>query len=175
MKKIFLSFLLLFLATGCLKPQSSTAVFSDVWYSGYEGYFTNVSYTLDYDSEKVTISKVKENNLKLVDLDTGKESEVLFFNNDGAGFSSSKDLWENYYKEFSKCSDCVVRSNILSFNASNFQDAPTDMLTFENASEYWVITKVYPGFIIIKLAKTSENTRKVLETLTWHYTQIVPS
>ena len=175
MKKILLSLLLIFLATGCIKSQSNFSVFSGTWYSGYEGYFTNVSYTLNYDTEKITVSKVNENNLKLVDLDTGKESGVWFFNNDGAGFASSKDIWENHYKEFSKCNDCTVTSNILSFNVSNFQDTPTDMLTFENASEYWVITKVYQGFIAIKLAKTSENTRKVLETLTWHYTKIQPT
>lgn len=175
MEKIFLSLLLLFLATGCLKPQSNPVIFSGTWYSGYEGYFTNVSYTLNYDTKKVTVSKVNENNLKLVDLDAGKESGVWFFNNDGAGFASSKDIWENHYKEFSQCKNCVVTSNILSFNTSNFQDAPTDMLTFENASEYWVITKVYPGFIAIKLAKGTENIRKVLETLTWHYTRIIPS
>lgn len=173
MKKILLT-LLLFLAAGCLKTQN-IQTYSGTWHSGFEGYFTDVSYTLDYDVKKVSLSKTAENTLKLVDLETGKESQVLFFNNDGAGFASSQDIWENHYKILSNCSDCKIAANILNLNPSNFQSPFSDILTFENPSEYWVIIKTYPGFITMKISKGSQNIQKVLETLTWHYTKTIPA
>ncbi|TSC66652.1 MAG: hypothetical protein G01um101477_39 [Candidatus Doudnabacteria bacterium Gr01-1014_77] len=176
MKKILLVLLFSLLAVSCNKTeQPKKETFTGTWYSGYEGYFTDVSYSLSYDPSKATIVKNSENSAKITDIQTKKDGRILFFNNDGAGFSSSEEVWKEYFQKTSGCTECTTTTNILSFNPSNFQSPVTNMITFENLSEYWIISKVYPGYIAIMVPKPIGTIKEILETLTWHYTKIQPT
>lgn len=129
-------------------------VYGDSYVSGFEGEDYKVTYSLTYDPAKFSL-KSEASPSRLIITETAKEHTISFFNNTGAGFSSTTEFWN----EMKFCPTCSKAENAISI-----KDAK-DILIFSNEVEEWIIFAYEQFFVSIKLIKPTEQARKLIETL----------
>lgn len=152
-------------------PQTSPVTFENTFKTGFEGYNSEVTYKLSYVSPDFEVSAA-DNGSRIILKEKGVSSTIEFFNNEGLGAGSGDELWQAAYAI--KCPDCKKATTTFQFQ--NLPDAiPTK---YENATDEWIIGKVGEqnfGFVVADLKKPSENTEKVLQTLSAKVSKTTPS
>ena len=135
-------------------------IFTGSHESGFEGYVSRVLYALKYDPGifSVSSSSLADRAISIRENESGKIHTIGFFYNGGAGFANPRELWENH----PYCADCAETTNTVSIARAS------DMLTFANAKEGWLVFSNPFGFAVIKLEKPAGIAEKVIETLWLH-------
>jgi hypothetical protein len=169
--KLIVLGLIAFAAAGCNKSvvqkaqapadsnnqnQTLSEEFSKSYQSGYEGYFSTINYKLNYP-KGFTVSNDKDNpsKINIDDASDLRQSTTQIFNNDAAGFSSSKEFWS----AMNPCADCSSITKTL-----NLKDAK-DVLVYENSKAEWIVYQHDPGFVLIQINKPVSIYEDIYSTL----------
>ncbi len=138
-------------------PQA-LGTFSNSYIAGYEGDFQSIDYSLSYPKNDFSLSSriIDPSIINIKELSTGKMSFIKIFYNGAAGFSSAKDLWKNQFQQ--QCPDCAQTNNSFSYLSS-------DIATFQNATDTWIIFSRIPGFVVSDLKKPSSELEKILSSI----------
>jgi hypothetical protein len=176
LKKYILAASLMLLAVSCHKAakndpnqgknQAPSQVYTGQITTGFEGYFTNTTYSFKYNPAEfiIEIQPQQSNLVHIRDLQSGAVHVMEIFNNDGAGFQNSQDAWNN----LKLCTDCKKINNNTSIKDS------TGMLTFENDKSEWIIFQHDPGFVIFQMVKPFDKVKSVVESLTLKTSKTTP-
>lgn len=147
-----------------LRPtDGSLETFTASFETAFEGNAHQYAYGVSYDPSIFTVtSESADNKLAFTDKASGATHQIVFFDNSGAGFVSSREFWESYGQEeyAASCDDCKETE-------ANFEmTGAKDVLVVGNDTEEWIIFEHTPGFVVAELKKPSEEARKVLASLT---------
>ncbi len=172
MKKIFFVIAMLsLLAASCNKTQtlprtgSGSQSFTGITVSGFEGYNAQTTYTLQYDPADFSVSTPAghQNTVNIKALtkgNSGKTSTIQIFNNEGAGFADSEDLFKN----LALCPLCKKVANNVFFTKISAA-AISDQISYSANGEEWVVFKHEPGFVIIRMLAPDDKLKSVIASL----------
>ncbi len=168
-KLIILPAAILLLAAGCnsASPQQNTKTFSTTIQTGFEGYFTDTTISMDYNTAQFSIATDPEMSTQILitDLETGAIAGIRILNNDGPGFGSSTDAWNN----LNLCQDCKAATDQIGLSGY------ADIKSFESNVKYWQIFQMDPGFVIIQADKPLNPFVQVIKLIKFSNSKITPA
>ncbi|TSC81968.1 MAG: sporulation/spore germination protein [Parcubacteria group bacterium Gr01-1014_20] len=132
-----------------------TETFTHVFVTGYEGVYPEVTVKLDYDPKVIDLRSFGAEIL-LHNKNTDQIGSIRVISNDGPGFSSPKQAFE----EMHYCDTCAPKTVDI-----NFKNA-SDILAFESEKESWYIFAHDPGFVVMRIPKPDTEVKKILPSLT---------
>jgi len=142
-----------------ISQNQNLETFSNSYVVGYEGDFDNISYSLQYPKNDFKLSS-KTTSPSIITIEnkkTGTLDTLSFFYNGAAGFNSSQEFWENLYK--SQCIKCTQTTNKIN------QSLSSDIISYSNTTDEWIIFSKTPGFITAHITKPSDEIIKIIESL----------
>ncbi|MBU6447859.1 hypothetical protein KGQ24_03420 [Patescibacteria group bacterium] len=144
-----------------------TKTFSTTIRTGFEGYFTDTTISMDYDPARfaVALDTNRGNQVLITDLETNATAGVRIINNDGPGFSNSADAWNNLVL----CAGCKATSDQIGLSGH------ADVKSYESATQYWQVFSMDPGFVIIYADKPLAPFLPVIKSLKFSNSKITPA
>lgn len=173
MKKLLLIGLIVLASAGCVKEstknddqtenqqqESKVVEFSHSYTTGFEGENYKIDAKLSYPEDKFKVSAPadRQNKIVIEEVGTGKKHEIQIFNNQAAGFTSAKHIWDEHWKAEVACNDCRSTEAGLTVPGTDKAQA------YENDTYKYVIYAHDPGFIMYVIQKGSDDIEDVLES-----------
>ena len=140
-------------------PSEFKIAFQNRSIAGFEGDFTETTLTINMSwPGTILFTNPPETKSKVIMSEQGRAHTIEVFYNGAAGFSSSRNLWNEHLK--SRCPDC----HELSAQPLPIKNA-SDFVAFANQKHEIIIFAHEPGFLILTLEKPSEDARIILSLL----------
>jgi len=136
-----------------LRGNAGMDTFRSSYVTGYEGDFTEFSYTLKYPEDQFMITG-KGRKASITEFENGNVHALTFFWNGAAGFASTREFWENQ----GSCSACTESESVMRLRSAK------EVLGFEDEKKEYAIASLGDFFLIAEFMKPADAARDVLAT-----------
>jgi hypothetical protein len=136
---------------------TGTAEFKKTYRTGFEENIFSLNYSLMYPQGTYSVSNEGSNLSKIFikENKTNLTSTIQVFNNDGAGFASVTEFWN----EMKYCTGCKkIQTTGVSLKGA------TGLQVYESNTDIWYVYAHDPGFVAMKLAKPIDNIKPIMES-----------
>jgi len=136
-----------------LRGNAGMGTFTSSYVAGYEGDFTEFSYTLKYPEDQFVVFG-EGRKASITELQNGNVHTLTFFWNGAAGFASTKEFWENQ----GSCKTCAESEHPVSIAGAK------EALSFADEKKEYTVASLGDFFLIAEFMKPADAVRKVAET-----------